>query len=176
MTLQQYQSTSNTQQKQQIAHTIIKELSIHSACEEEIFYPALKKSVANGEELYNRSLKEHQELKETLFKLDNMSLADDQSLFHSTLQEAIKETLEHVQEEETEILPLFQSAVTPTYLNQLGEQFLSTKNSVPTRPHPAAPASYPLNVPVNHMTAPIDKIRDAAREALDSQTIEETRR
>ena len=35
--------TSDVEQRKQIAWTIIKELSVHAACEEEVLYPLLRK-------------------------------------------------------------------------------------------------------------------------------------
>jgi len=67
------------------------------------------------------------------------------------------------QEEEGVILPKFKNAVTLDTLVQLGQTFLDKKSTVPTRPHPSAPDKFPINVPVNKMTAPLDKLRDAAR-------------
>ena len=171
---QNYQATTVPEDRQQIVYTIIKELSVHSACEEEVFYPVLRKAVANGEELFQRSIKEHQELKETLYKLDQMKVLD--SGFDSTLAEAMRETFQHVGEEESEVLPLFQSAVSQDQLIKLGQDFLKTKNTAPTRPHPSAPATYPLNVPGNKMAAAMDKMRDAARFETSTTENLETRK
>ena len=83
-------------------------------------------------------------------------------------------------------MPAFEKIVDAQTLEDLGKQFIAKKSSVPTRyssikrfflrfrPHPMAPATYPLNVLANKMTAPIDKARDAIRFA--DSTSSEVRR
>jgi hypothetical protein len=71
-----FKQTTLADEKWHLAHEIIKLLSIHSACEEELVYPLIKKTLPNGKELVERSLREHQATKDGLYKLEQFKLVD----------------------------------------------------------------------------------------------------
>jgi len=156
-----FQTTITSEDKLKTGYEIIRELSVHAACEEELLYPMVKKVIPNGENLASRSITEHQELKKVLYKLDQKTCVDPEYL--SLMNEVMKDVVEHVKKEETEILPILKQHSNKQELIEMGEKFQSKKKSVPTRPHPSAPTTFPLNVPANKMTAPIDKARDTSR-------------
>jgi len=144
----------------------------HFACEEEVLYPLLRKNLPDGEQVYNHSLEEHQVTKNLLYQLDQMEITDPR--FESILNECMNDTLKHVKEEEDIILPSFEKTVSSDKLVELGVQFEEKKSTVPTRPHPSAPATYPFNVAANTLAVPLDKVRDAVR--FSETTSEEARR
>jgi hemerythrin superfamily protein len=165
---EQFKSSGDEAHKEKIVHEIIKLLSVHGACEEMVFYPAIAKNVkAKGEDLANHSLKEHRELKKDLYDLDQMKIKDPQ--FETQLQKVMSDFYHHVEEEETQVLSSLAGSVTAEELIKLGESFINHKSVAPTRPHPDAPDTYPTNVPINVGTKPLDAMRDAARERADEK-------
>jgi hemerythrin superfamily protein len=151
-------ATGDTQQKGKIVDEIIKELSIHAAIEEEVFYPAVKEAVPDGEGLVDHSLDEHQEVKELLAELDRMSPED--AGYHQKVEKVISDVSEHVQEEEGEMFPKFREAISPTKLEEIGAQLAQAKKKAPTRPHPNAPSTPPANKVAGAAAALVDKTRD----------------
>jgi len=126
----QYQSISDAKQKQGIAYNIIKLLSIHAACEEMVVYPFLKnKDGSKYKTLVDHALNEHTQTKKDLYDLDNMEYG--QSGYDAKLSKVIEETLVHVKEEESELLPTLEKAATPEELKQLAADFISAKSMAP---------------------------------------------
>jgi len=158
---QNYQRTSkqNSEERQRLAYCIIKDLSVHAALEEMVVYPIIKNRL--GEALYEKALGEHQTVKEILYELDNMKVSDPN--FDTKLSLAMTDTLEHVRDEETTLLPALQKACSAEELNQMGTDWEARKTIAPTRPHPGAPNKGAAATAANMATKPLDELRDAAR-------------
>jgi len=158
---ERYNTETNTKEKQGIAHNIIKLLSIHAVCEEAALYPWMRKNLPNGDKDTDHAIKEHQAIKEDLYKLDQMTI--DQPGYDAQLMRALKDTQHHVKEEETDLLPKIQAKSSPQELEQMRTDFLRAKMMAPSRPHPSAPTQPPQNKVVAGMTMPVDAVRDAGR-------------
>lgn len=143
----------------QIVREVIRELSIHAAIEEQIFYPAVRDVLAGGDSMTDEALHEHQEAKEALAELDRMEASDPE--FDQRVRELIADVRHHVREEETEMLPQLEAAVPRSRLEELGERMESAKATAPTRPHPHAPST-PGNLVAGPAAAVVDRVRDAA--------------
>jgi len=139
-----------------IGDKIIRELSVHIFCEEQVLYPAMRNANLGSEA--DKSLEEHLVLKNTLYELDQMPFNDKYIL---KMAELIREVQEHVNNEETVTLPAFERVATGDMLMSLGKQFSDTKASAPTRPHPSAPNKPPMSTFAAATTRPIDKLKDS---------------
>ncbi|MEO6666217.1 MAG: hemerythrin domain-containing protein, partial [Nitrospiria bacterium] len=99
---------------------IIRELTLHTMVEEDIFYPAVRET--NDEklrELIDESLDEHRSAKEMMAEMDEMELPDDELNDQmAMLQEDVEH---HVEEEETEMFPRLQKIWEEAYLDRLGQ-------------------------------------------------------
>jgi len=158
---ERYRMERNDKEKQGVAHNIIKLLSIHAACEEAALYPWMKQHLANGPQLVQHALAEHQAIKDDLYALDQMKLGD--AGYDAKLQKALRDTQHHVKEEEEELLPMVQKQASTAELDEIRTAFLNAKTLAPSRPHPSAPTEPPQNKIVNAATVPIDMARDAGR-------------
>jgi len=156
-----YNTETNVKEKQGIAHNIIKLLSIHSVCEEAALYPWMRKNLPNGNKEVDHAISEHQEIKEDLYKLDQMTI--DHPGYDAQLMRALKDTQHHVKEEESDLLPQIKAKSSPQELEQMRTDFLRAKMMAPSRPHPSAPTQPPQNKVVAGMTMPVDAVRDAGR-------------
>jgi hemerythrin superfamily protein len=147
--------------KRSIADRVVRELSIHAAAEEQVLYPAVRRSVPKGERLVEEALTEHQQLKETLVALDKLP-ADDER-FDRTMRAAIDETRHHVREEESAdgMLARLRKSLDRDELVAMGKTLKVVKKAAPTRPHPNAPNTPPGNIVVGTAAAIVDKARDA---------------
>jgi hypothetical protein len=106
--------------------TLIEELRLHAAMEEQVFYPAVQEALGDqGDELVEESLREHAEAKETLEELE--ALEPISGTFHDRVTALIEEVRHHVDEEEQEILPKLREALDSQVLIRLGEELEGAK-------------------------------------------------
>ncbi len=147
--------------KTQTMQRIVRELSVHAAIEEQVFYPDVKRRVPGTKQLVDHSLHEHQELKGTLARLQHMSPDSDQ--FDAAMREVIADVTDHVKEEETELFPKVRQTMSKQELTDMAGLMRAAKRAAPTRPHPHAPSTPPGNVIVGAAAAVVDTVRDAVR-------------
>jgi len=135
------------------------ELARHSVGEELVMYPQMKKSIEDGDALVEKDLREHQEVKEQLFKFQSMKATDPE--FEPLLEAIWKDLAQHIKEEEEIDLVKLEQELSNEESFGLANKFHLTKKFVPTRSHPSAPNQPPFETVVGLLTAPIDKLRDA---------------
>jgi hemerythrin-like domain-containing protein len=145
--------------KRQIVDRIIEELAVHSAIEEQVFYPAVRSAVEEAEDEVLESLEEHHIVKWTLSELEGMDPEDER--FDAKVSVLIESVRHHIDEEEGEMFPKVRKAVGRRDLQELGEQMKDAKVAAPTRPHPRAPDQPPGNLIAGPMAALLDAGKDA---------------
>lgn len=111
--------------------------------EEAVIYPEVRKVLPDGKEQIEKSLREHSQVKVWLSELDGMLDKAETTEFQNKLQTLISNFLDHVQDEEGDLLPRFKTAVGQKRIEELGQQIIDKKPMLPTRPHPSAPDTYP---------------------------------
>ena len=90
--------------KQSLAQQICNELKIHTALEEEIFYPAARSALGEkGSDLLDEAKVEHASAKELIAQLEGASPADD--LFDAKVTVLGEYIKHHVKEEQEELFP-----------------------------------------------------------------------
>jgi hemerythrin superfamily protein len=157
--------------KEKIVDKVIRELAIHSAVEEMLFYPAVRtaalkasvRTLKEAAETVLESLEEHHVVKWTLSELDGMD--PDSERFDAKVAVLIENVEHHAEEEETALFPKVREAFGRKLLTELGERMAKLRESAPTHPHPRAPDSPPANVVTGAAAGLVDKARDAARRA-----------
>jgi hemerythrin-like domain-containing protein len=106
---------------------IATELRIHAEIEDAVFYPAVRKALAEGDELAGQSLHEHQEIEQGLAEIEQMS-ADD-AHFEARAMTLINDVRHHVNEEESEILAKLRLSLGERTLQALGEELQTAKRA-----------------------------------------------
>ena len=120
--------TAGGEDKTAIANKIMKELEVHAAIEEEIFYPAFReKSGEQGRDMVTEALEEHQSVKTTLKQLKAMD--SDNEDFESTFFDMMHDVEHHVGEEEGEMFPLAEE-VLGNRLEELGAEMQKRKHDL----------------------------------------------
>jgi hemerythrin superfamily protein len=147
------------QHRRDLTDHVIAELVRHSVAEEQYLYPTVRTSLPDGDALADHELSEHAEAERTMKDLDGLDPTDPR--FDELLGKLINEIRNHVQEEESELLPRLQRACAEAELLDLGEKIVRAKQAAPTRPHPSAPDKPPLNKILGPGVGLIDKMRDA---------------
>ena len=140
---------------------VIHELSVHAAIEEQLLYPLIDEAVQGGAVLAGHAVEEHQHVKDLLGWLD---VADPtHAEYDAHVRRLLREVREHVEEEESDLFPELQRAVSATRLDQVGDAMLRARKIAPTRPHPNAPNAPPVNVVAGPLSAVVDAARDHLR-------------
>jgi hemerythrin superfamily protein len=151
-------------QKQTIAKSIIKELSLHAAIEEQLFYPAARAVDSRLDDLVLEALEEHHVAKWTLNELDKMSPEDER--FDAKMTVLMENIRHHIEEEESELFPKLAKRLARADLDELGRLLEVAKKASPTHPHPMAPDTPPGNVLIGPLAKLLDKGKDLARELV----------
>jgi hemerythrin superfamily protein len=131
----------------------------HETAEELVVYPAIHADAPNGPEEADARIKEQAETEELLTileKLDPVSEAFVAQFGHLRIA-----FLAHANAEEDRIFPLLVGLADTAMRQRMAERYEKAKASAPTRPHPAAPDTPPLNRVVGPITSLFDKARDA---------------
>lgn len=109
---------------------IEKELQVHTALEEEIFYPAFRD--ADGKEhekMYHEAIEEHRAVEELV--LPDLKKTDPQSAQFSGRAKVLKELIEHhAEEEEEEMFQKARDAFSKDQLMELGEKMATRKKEL----------------------------------------------
>lgn len=97
-------SNEQTQSKQSIIQEICQDLTIHATLEEEIFYPAVERTLGKeGASLITEALAEHKEMKRAISQLQASGFTGPEC--DQVFETLMKGVQHHVKEEETEMLP-----------------------------------------------------------------------
>jgi hemerythrin superfamily protein len=92
----------SAEDKFELVAQICNELKIHTEIEEEIFYPAVRKAIDDGD-LLDEALIEHSAAKELIAQLEEMSPGDE--LYDARVTVLGEQIEHHVKEEEGEMFP-----------------------------------------------------------------------
>jgi hemerythrin superfamily protein len=123
-----FESAKGEGRKEKLAREICLELSVHSAIEEEIFYPACEGQV--DEDLLKESYVEHDAAKVMIAEIEAGSGQSD-DYFDSKVKVLQEEIEHHVEEEEKPKSGLFaQAREADLDLDQLGEQLAARKQEL----------------------------------------------
>lgn len=157
--------------KQKLVMKMTRELAIHAAIEEMLFYPAvrtaaLKASTRAGEKAADdvlEALEEHHIVKWTLSELEKMKPEDER--YQAKVTVLIESVRHHVEEEQQELFPKARKLLGAEMLEELGQRMEKAKKIAPTHPHPRAPDSPPGNIAAGALAAVMDRGKDMVRSA-----------
>jgi len=120
-----------------VAEQICTELTVHSAIEEKVLYPALGANVGGGKRLARHAEHEHHEVKDAIFEVQRAGYGSAGA--SKWMQKIIKATTEHVQEEETGIFPKMRDDLGLDRLNKLGTELSELKSKLTAEAKTAGP-------------------------------------
>jgi hemerythrin superfamily protein len=159
----QFEATTDGALAQELAERLVCSLSVHAAIEEQLLYPAARRALDDGG-LVDHAIEEHDELKRVLADVDGKPATDEAVRAGMRRAQAMVE--EHVAEEEGTLFPQLRDGMSQEELQKLGTAMELAKQAAPTHPHPNAPSTPPGNLVLGPVMALVDKVRDAARDAL----------
>src|SRR3954447_14447836 len=138
-------------------------LAVHETAEEEVVYPALRKTGAEGEAIADARLKEEAEAKQVLQQLEKLDPKTPE--FAQQIAAFATAVTAHAEAEEREVFPRIRAHASPETLRTMGEALQRAEAAAPTHPHPHAPGSEQAsgNLVMGPFLAIADKVRDALR-------------
>jgi hemerythrin superfamily protein len=158
--------------RQDLVQRITEALSIHASIEEEIFYPAARRFVADAGDDVLEALEEHHLVKVTLAELETMDPSHER--YGAKVTVLIENVRHHVEEEEGQLFPTIRDTLAKDQLREIGSELVAAKRTAPTRPYPEAPDTPPGNIVAQVLTAPLDAAANlnkaAARRVRDIVT------
>jgi hemerythrin superfamily protein len=92
-----------TASKEKLKDKICKALIAHTTIEEEIFYPAVRETIEEGEDMVDEAVVEHAAAKDLIKQLQEM--APDDELYDAKVKVLGEQIDHHVKEEEKEMFP-----------------------------------------------------------------------
>ncbi|WP_307189097.1 hemerythrin domain-containing protein [Massilia putida] len=92
-----------TTSKEKLKDKICKALIAHTTIEEEIFYPAVREKIEEGEDMVDEAVVEHAAAKDLIKQLQEM--APDDELYDAKVKVLGEQIDHHVKEEEKEMFP-----------------------------------------------------------------------
>lgn len=152
-------SQAETDERQRLATQAVIEIVRHSVAEEEYLYPAARKYLPGGDEVAAHEIHEHAESERTMKQLEQHQPTDPR--YAELVAQMIDEIRHHVDEEENDLFPKMSEHTDEEVLEDLGREISAAKATAPTRPHPDAPDTPPLNRILAPGVGLVDRARDA---------------
>ena len=130
----------------------------HAFAEEAVLWPVIRRVLPNGHELTLRVEREHQEINELITRLE--ALHQDSPERQQVLACAVELLRDDVRDEEDQLLPRLQTALTPLQLRILGVAWEVVRAIAPTRAHPIVSRRPPGNLLSALPLSLLDRCRD----------------
>jgi len=126
---EEFAQAEEEQMKEQIVENTVRELEVHAALEDEIFYPAAEEQIGEKESI-DEAREEHHVVKLLIGELKKMSSDDERyDAKYTVLAESVKH---HIEEEESELFPKLEGKIDA---EELGAEMESRKERLQRQPH-----------------------------------------
>eukprot|EP01126_Amoeba_proteus_P010658 TRINITY_DN1417_c0_g1_i2.p1 TRINITY_DN1417_c0_g1~~TRINITY_DN1417_c0_g1_i2.p1 ORF type:complete len:214 (-),score=40.29 TRINITY_DN1417_c0_g1_i2:39-680(-) len=165
--------------KLRLFNDTVKLIAQHDVAEEVVIYPAVQRT--RSDEMYNIALKQTEMAEKMLYDVcqplhltqsENFQL--DQKYGHDLNQTNVFTfntefahfktiIMEHVEMEESQLLPILERNLKEEDLDALNRHFETTKGLAPSRPHPSSPTGPIGNLTTGPLLALFDSIRDMSK-------------
>lgn len=150
--------TSRGEDREFVLRQVCRLVFTHAFAEEAVLWPALRRVVPEGEALTSGVEQEHQQITELISRLDRYAPGDPER--ERLWQEATALLRQDIRDEEDELLPRLQEALTLHQLRRLGLRWEIVRRTAPTRAHPVVARRPPGNVLSALPLSLIDRSRD----------------
>jgi hemerythrin superfamily protein len=132
-------------------------LAVHETAEEEVVHPRAKRELPNGERVVSARLKEENEAKQALARLEKLDV--DSAEFDAAFEQLRADVIAHAEAEEHEEFPQLAAHLDDAQLERMRKAAQLAERMAPTRPHAGA-ESATANMLVGPFAAMVDRTRD----------------
>lgn len=98
-----WEGSEDDQESAALMQQAILELKVHTALEEELFYPAVRKAMEDDEDLVNEAEEEHHVAKVLIGEIEELGMDDENA--SAKFQVLVENVRHHIAEEEGEMFP-----------------------------------------------------------------------
>jgi hemerythrin-like domain-containing protein len=153
-------SSNDLSMRKKMVEQLVVEESKHEAVEEMYFWPAVREKLHDGDKLAGTAVRQEQQGKEVLDKLDKLKVSD--AGFEKLVTKFIEAGRTHISHEETRVWPSLRNALSAEEASEIGTKIEQGKKTAPTRPHPHTPTSPAVLKAAGPLAAAADRARDKA--------------
>jgi hemerythrin superfamily protein len=118
--------SEDTQQMAQVFEQLVTELKIHTAIEEEVFYPEAREVGGEAEELVLEGVEEHHVVDQLIEEIEGLDPSDERWAAKVTV--LIENVDHHAEEEEEELFPKLRKAFGDERLQRMGDELEEAKS------------------------------------------------
>ncbi|MEV6958682.1 hemerythrin domain-containing protein [Streptomyces sp. NPDC051207] len=157
--MSQHQSLGDGEERERVLKETVQLVFSHAFAEETVLWPAVRRSVPDGEELTARVEQEHQQINDLVADIERLAPGDPER--EEKVRRAFALIRQDIRDEEDLLLPRLQDAMDIAQLRRLGTAWETVRKSAPTHPHPVVPRRPPGNAVLGVPLSLYDRIRDA---------------
>jgi hemerythrin superfamily protein len=150
--------------KRDLVDSMIQELSVHAAIEEQVLYPEIRRLVPDQEDMTLESLEEHHVVKWVLSELEGLDPQNER--FEPKVTVLMELVRHHVEEEESDLFPAVREALGRKPLQDIGDALEQAKKVAPHRPHPRSPDVPPGNILIGAAAGAMDRARETVENTI----------
>ncbi|MEV5885026.1 hemerythrin domain-containing protein [Streptomyces sp. NPDC052020] len=156
--MDRYRALADGEERERVWKQIVQLVFSHAFAEETVLWPAVRRSVEDGEALTTRVEEEHQQINDLVAAIERLSPGEPEREEKAARVFAL--IRQDVRDEERLVLPRLQQALDAEQLRRLGTAWEAVRRSAPTRPHPVVPRRPPGNAVLGVPLSVYDRVRD----------------
>ncbi|MFD5337973.1 hemerythrin domain-containing protein [Streptomyces hawaiiensis] len=156
--MERYRALTDGEEREQVLKEVVQLVFSHAFAEETVLWPAVRRSVADGEELTSRVEEEHQQINDLVAGIERLSPGDPER--EEKVVRVFALIRQDIRDEEDLVLPRLQEASDTAQLRRLGAAWETVRRSAPTHPHPIVPRRPPGNALLGVPLSLYDRLRD----------------
>ncbi|MEU0332454.1 hemerythrin domain-containing protein [Streptomyces sp. NPDC006193] len=151
--------SGDAQDRERTLKEIVQLVFSHAFAEETVLWPAVRRSVPDGERLTARVEEEHQQINDLVADIERLPPGDPER--EEKVERAFALITQDIRDEEDLLLPRLQDAMDAAGLRRLGSAWETVRRTAPTHPHPVVPRRPPGNALLGVPLSLYDRVRDA---------------
>lgn len=157
--MDEYETLGDGGDREQVLKETVQLVFSHAFAEETVLWPAVRRSVPEGEELTARVEDEHQQINDLVADIERLAPGDPER--EEMVRHVFALIRQDIRDEEDLLLPRLQDAMDSDRLRRLGAAWEAVRRTAPTHPHPVVPRRPPGNAVLGVPLSLFDRTRDA---------------
>ncbi|GAA2231277.1 hemerythrin domain-containing protein [Streptomyces indiaensis] len=156
--MDRYRALEDGTERERVLKQVVQLVFSHAFAEETVLWPAVRRAVADGEELTSRVEEEHQEINDLVTDIERLEPGTAER--EEKVTQVFALIRQDIRDEEDLVLPRLQEALDAARLRRLGAAWETVRRSAPTHPHPGVPRRPPGNAVLGVPLSLYDRLRD----------------
>ncbi|MDK1342888.1 hemerythrin domain-containing protein [Streptomyces sp. 378] len=141
--MERYRILTDGAERERVLKEVVQLVFSHAFAEETVLWPAVRRSVPDGEELTARVEEEHQQVNDLVAGVERMTPGSPER--EEKVRRVFAPIRQDIRDEEDLVLPRLQESLDTARLRRPGTAWETVRMSAPTHPHPVVPRRPPGN-------------------------------